>query len=253
MALQDEREAPALRLPAEIEACLFDLDGVLTATAEVHAHAWKATFDELLRQRADTAGEPFRPFDEADYQAYVDGRHRSDGVRAFLASRGLELPEGDADDGPDAETVAGVGRRKNEAFLALLRERGVESYPGSVRFARAVRERGLRTAVVSASHNCVAVLRAAGIEDLFDVRVDGVTLDTEGLRGKPAPDSFLAAARKLDVEPERAAVFEDARSGVAAGRAGGFGLVVGVDRVGQAELLRADGADTVVADLEELL
>jgi beta-phosphoglucomutase family hydrolase len=241
-------------LPEQIDACLFDLDGVLTSTAKVHARAWKAIFDEFLRRRAEETGEPFRPFDETvDYQRYVDGRHRSDGVRSFLASRGIELPGGHPEDSPSLDTVAGLGNRKNGRLLALLDELGVEAYPGSVRFVRAVRERGLKTAVVSASHNCRQVLRAAGIEELFDTRVDGTTLDSEGLAGKPEPDSYLAAARRLAVEPSRTAVFEDASAGVAAGRAGGFGLVVGVARHGNGETLRAAGAGTVVSDLAELL
>jgi beta-phosphoglucomutase family hydrolase len=248
------RRASGLRLPEGIEACLFDLDGILTTTVKLHAEAWKATFDELLHRRAERRGEDLRPFDErVDYQAYVDGKHRSDGIRSFLGSRGIQLPEGDPRDGPDGDTVVALGNRKNTTFLSLLRERGLDTYPGSVRFARAARAAGLRTAVVSASHNCQAVLQAAGIEDLFEVRVDGLTLDAESLSGKPAPDSFLAAARKLGVEPRHAAVFEDARAGVAAGRAGGFGFVVGVDRGGNAEALSAGGADAVVSDLAELL
>lgn len=241
-------------LPERIEACLFDLDGVLTETAKLHAEAWKATFDEYLRRRAESGGVPFRPFDEVgDYEAYVDGKPRYDGVRSFLASRGIELPEGDPHDSVSVESVAGLGNRKNELVLALIRERGVAPYPGSVRFVRAVREGGLRTAVVSASRNCREVLHAAGIEELFEVRIDGVTLRRRRLSGKPAPDSFLAAAGELGVEPTRAAVFEDAPAGVAAGRAGSFGFVVGIDRVGQAETLRAEGADIVVSDLAELL
>ncbi len=248
------QSASVLRLPEGIEACLFDLDGILTTTVKLHAEAWKATFDELLRRRAERTGEDIPPFDDrVDYQAYVDGKYRSDGVRSFLGSRGIQLPEGDPGDDPDADTVVALGNRKNEMFLSLLRERGIDTYPGSVRFARLACASGLRTAVVSASHNCQAVLQAAGIEDLFEVRVDGLTLDAENLSGKPAPDSFLAAARKLGVEPRHAAVFEDARAGVAAGRAGGFGFVVGVDRGGNAEALAAAGAHTVVSDLAELL
>ncbi len=241
-------------LPAEVQACLFDLDGVLTETARLHVEAWKAMFDDYLRGRAARTGERFRPFDAAaDYEGYVDGKPRYDGVRSFLESRRIELPEGERDDPASAETVAGLGNRKNELLLALLEQRGVEPFPGSVRFVGAVRRRGLRTAVVSASRNCQAVLRAAAIEELFEVRVDGVTLAEEQLRGKPAPDSFLAAARKLGVEPAHAAVFEDAPAGIAAGRAGGFGFVVGVDRRGQGGELQAEGADRVVSDLAELL
>jgi beta-phosphoglucomutase family hydrolase len=248
------RSAPTSLLPLEIEACLFDLDGVLTETATLHAEAWKQMFDAYLRRRAERTGEPFRPFDAAaDYEAYIDGKARSDGVRSFLESRGIDLPAGDPDDPGSTESVAGLGNRKNELLLALISERGVETYPGSVRFVRVVRESGVRAAVVSASQNCRAVLRAAEIEELFEVRVDGVTLADEHLRGKPAPDSFLAAARKLGVEPARAAVFEDAPAGIAAGRAGGFGFLVGVARRGQGEELRAEGAHRVVSDLAELL
>jgi beta-phosphoglucomutase family hydrolase len=241
-------------LPDGIVACLFDLDGVLTQTATVHAAAWKEMFDAFLRERSGQTGEPFRPFEvAADYHAYVDGKLRQDGVRAFLASRGVTLPEGAADDPPTALTVHGLGNRKNDLVLELIRRRGVDVYEGSVRFVEAARDAGLRRAVVSASKNCRAVLVAAGIEHLFEVRVDGIVAAEAGLRGKPAPDTFLAAAEALGVEPARAAVFEDALAGVEAGRAGAFGWVVGVDRVGQAAALRRHGADTVVADLGELL
>jgi beta-phosphoglucomutase family hydrolase len=241
-------------LPDSITACLFDLDGVLTPTAEVHAAAWKELFDAFLRDRSKQTGEQFRPFEIAtDYVAYVDGRLRQDGVRAFLASRGIVLPEGTLDDPPTALTVHGLGRRKNGFFLELLRRRGVEAYEGSVRFVRAARDAGLRRGVVSASRNCREILAAAGLEQLFEVRVDGVVAAERGLRGKPAPDTFLAAATMLGVNPARSAVFEDAVSGVKAGRAGSFGWVVGVDRVGQAEALRRHGADIVVNDLSELL
>ncbi|HZP30240.1 MAG TPA: beta-phosphoglucomutase family hydrolase [Acidimicrobiia bacterium] len=243
---------PHLSLPDRVRACLFDLDGVLTDTASVHAAAWKAMFDEYLAQHA--SGDAARPFDIAtDYRQYVDGKSRADGTRAFLASRGITLPEGGADDPPDADTVHGLGNRKNEMLLEKLRNDGVRVFAGSVRFVRAVREAGLRTAVVSASANTPEVLRAAGITDLFDTRVDGVVAASRHLAGKPAPDTYLAAAELLGVEPAAAGVFEDALAGVEAGRAGGFGYVVGVDRVGQAEGLRAAGADTVVTDLSELL
>jgi beta-phosphoglucomutase family hydrolase len=243
-----------LGLPDPIRACLFDLDGVLTQTAKVHAAAWKQMFDDYLKRRAERTGEPFRPFDdEHDYDEYVDGRPRYDGVRAFLTSRGIELPEGEADDPPSAETIHGLGNRKNEIVLRMIHEHGVEPYQGSVRYARAVGEAGLRRAVVSSSTNAHDVLRAAGIADLFDTVIDGVVAEREHLNGKPAPDTFLAGARALEVEPAAATVFEDALAGVQAGRDGGFGFVVGVDRVGQADALRAHGADVVVSDLAELL
>jgi beta-phosphoglucomutase family hydrolase len=227
---------------------------VLTQTARVHAAAWKEMFDAFLRARAGRASEPFVPFDAlGDYDEYVDGKPRYDGVRSFLASRGIELPEGGPDDPPDAETVSGLGNRKNDLVLELIRRDGVEAYEGSVRYVHAARDAGLRRAVVSASANCQDVLAAAGIEDLFEVRIDGVVAQQEHLAGKPAPDTFLAAARALGVDAQQAAVFEDALAGVEAGRAGGFGLVVGVDRVGQADALRAHGAEIVVSDLSELL
>lgn len=240
-----------LGLPAGITACLFDLDGVLTRTAVVHAAAWKEMFDDFLRQRD---GDGFRPFDPvADYDAYVDGRPRADGVRSFLAARGIELPDGSPDDPPERDTVNGLGNRKNRLVLAKIRTDGVEAYPGSVTFAEAVRAAGLRTAVVSSSANCHDVLVAAGIEKLLDVRVDALVATRLGLAGKPSPDTYLQAARELGADPEQAAVFEDALVGMDAGRAGGFGYVVGVDRVGQAGELRRHGADTVVTDLADLL
>jgi beta-phosphoglucomutase family hydrolase len=242
-----------LKLPPAVQACLFDLDGVLTDTAAVHAVAWTEMFDAFLRARADQSGEPFRPFTQHDYQAYVDGKLRQDGVRAFLRSRGIALSEGDPEDPPTAETVYGVGNRKNELLLDLIEQRGVERYDGSVRFVEAARAGGLRCAVVSASKNCAAILAAAGIDNLFDARVDGVVAAERGLRGKPAPDTFLAAAEMLGVEPAHCAVFEDAIAGVEAGQAGAFGWVVGVDRVGHADDLRRHGADHVVRDLSELL
>ncbi|MFE2579235.1 beta-phosphoglucomutase family hydrolase [Streptomyces sp. NPDC059378] len=239
-----------LGLPEDIMACLFDLDGVVTKTAVVHAAAWKETFDAFLRERE---GERFRPFDAgADYAAYVDGRPRADGVRTFLASRGIELPDGTADDPPDAGTVHGLGNRKNDLVLEKIRTQGVEAYDGTLRYIDAVRARGLRTAIVSSSANTLDVLRAIGAEHLFDVRVDGVVAAERKLPGKPHPDTFLAAAHDLGVPPARAAVFEDALAGTDAGRAGHFGYVVGVDRSGQADALRAHGADVVVQDLAEL-
>ncbi|MBV8950849.1 MAG: beta-phosphoglucomutase family hydrolase [Actinobacteria bacterium] len=243
-----------LGLPDPIRACLFDLDGVLTDTAKIHAAAWKAMFDQYLQERSRRTGEQFVPFDPvADYDRYVDGKPRADGTRAFLESRHITLPEGTPDDPPDAETIQGLGKRKNDIVLRMIRERGVQPYEGSVRYVRAVRDAGFRRAVVSSSTNCHDVLVAAGIEDLFDARIDGVVAERDHLHGKPAPDTFLAGARALGVEPGEAAVFEDALAGVAAGRAGHFGFVVGVDRVGQADALRAHGADVVVRDLAELL
>lgn len=238
-----------LGLPDDILACLFDLDGVVTKTAVVHAAAWRETFDAFLRERG---GDAFRPFTDADYDEYVDGRPRADGVRTFLVSRGIGLPEGKHDDPPDARTVHGLGNRKNELLLAKIRAEGVEAYDGTLRYLAAVRARGLRTAIVSSSANCRDVLRSIGAEDLFDVRIDGVVAAERGLPGKPEPDTFLAAARDLGVEPSRAAVFEDALAGMDAGRAGHFGYVVGVDRVGQTDALYAHGADRVVTDLAEL-
>ena len=244
----------ALGLPGAIRACLFDLDGVLTETATLHAKAWRQMFDGFLSARARASGQPFVPFDIVrDYDQYVDGKPREDGVRSFLASRGIGLPEGTADDPETADTVHGLGRRKNGIFLALMREQGVEAYPGSVRYVRAVKDAGLRTAVVSSSENCHETLVAAGIADLFDVRIDGVVAVERRLAGKPAPDTYLAAARALGATPAQAAVFEDALAGVAAGHAGRFGFVVGVDRVGQADELRRHGADVVVTDLAALL
>jgi beta-phosphoglucomutase family hydrolase len=243
-----------LGLPAGIRACLFDLDGVLTPTAAVHAAAWKETFDDFLRQRAARTGEEFRPFDPvADYDVYVDGKPRADGTRSFLESRQITLPEGHPDDPPDQETIQGLSARKDEAFTRRLHRGEIKPYEGSVRYLRAVRDAGLRRAVVSASKHCAEVLRAAGIDDLIEERVDGVVAEQEGLRGKPAPDTYLYAARLLGVEAAAAAVFEDALAGVTAGRAGGFGYVVGVDRTGEADALRAHGADIVVKDLAELL
>ena len=245
---------PRLGLPDGISACLFDLDGVLTQTAKIHAKAWKQMFDEFLREWAERTGEPFHPFDRpTDYDEYVDGKPRLDGVRSFLESRGIELPLGSPSDPPEAETVHALGTRKNEIVLALIREQGVEAYEGSVRFVEAVRDHDLRRAVVSASTNCRDVLAGARIEHLFEVRIDGIVAEREGLAGKPAPDTFLAGARALGVQPPQAAVFEDAQAGVEAGRAGRFGWVVGVDRTGQAEALRRRGADVVVQDLSELL
>lgn len=243
-----------LGLPSGIRACLFDLDGVLTKTATVHAAAWKEMFDELLRSRAAATGGDFVPFDPVrDYEEYIDGRLRYDGVRTFLAARGIDLPEGHPNDPPGADTVCGLGNRKNELVVSLIRSRGVETYPGAVQYVSAVRDARLHRAVVSASKNCRDILVAAGIEGLFEAVVDGVVAEREQLRGKPAPDTFLAAAKTLGVRPADAAVFEDALAGVEAGRAGRFGVVVGVDSSGHGAALREHGADVVVSDLADLL
>ena len=243
-----------LGLPDSVRACLFDLDGVLTQTAAVHAAAWKEMFDAYLRERSERTGELFMAFEPvADYDTYVDGKPRADGTRSFLQSRGIALPEGSADDKTEAETVHGLGNRKNEIVLRRLREAGVAVFPGSLRYLRATGAAGLRRAVVSSSTNTHAVLVAAGIVDDFDACIDGLIAERDGLKGKPGPDTYLAAARALDVAPAQAAVFEDALAGVEAGRAGGFGFVVGVDRVGQRAALRELGADIVVNDLADLL
>ncbi|MFJ6718578.1 MULTISPECIES: HAD family phosphatase [unclassified Streptomyces] len=240
-----------LGLPEEIQACLFDLDGVVTKTAVVHAAAWKETFDAFLRERE---GDGFRPFDPvADYDEYVDGRPRADGVRTFLESRGIRLPEGGPDDPPDARTVNGVGNRKNQLVLKKIHDEGVEAYDGTLRYIETARAGGLKTAIVSSSANARDVLHSIGAEHLFDVRVDGVVAAERELPGKPHPDTFLSAARDLGVDAEHAAVYEDALAGMDAGRSGGFGFVVGVDRVGQRDALYAHGADVVVKDLAELL
>ncbi len=241
-------------LPEQIAACLFDMDGVLTRTATVHAKAWAEAFDALLQRRAEAGGPAFVAFDPvADYTAHVDGKPREDGVRDFLASRSIELPEGSPEDPPTAETVRGVGNAKNAKLLEVLERDGVEVFEGSVRFLHAALDAGLRTAVVSSSANTVAALTSAGLLDLMEERVDGTTIAAEGLKGKPAPDTFLLAAERLGLEPSACAVIEDALAGVAAGRAGNFGWVIGVDRAGQREALLRDGADVVVDDLAELL
>jgi beta-phosphoglucomutase family hydrolase len=243
-----------LGLPNVVRAGLFDLDGVLTRTATVHAAAWKEMFDEFLRQRAERTGEPFVPFDPvADYARYVDGKPRLAGTRAFLAARGISLPEGRPADPPETLTVHGLSNRKNDLVSRRLSEGHVEVFDGSVRYVRAARDAGLHTAVVSSSANTAQVLDAAGIADLFDARIDGLVAQQRGLAGKPAPDTFLAAAQVLGVGPGQAAVFEDSLAGVQAGRAGGFAFVVGVDRADQAAALYEHGADVVVCDLAELL
>lgn len=238
----------------QYDAVLFDLDGVLTDTAALHARAWKTMFDEYLRERSERLGEPFEPFTlEKDYTMWVDGKPRYDGVRSFLQARGITLPEGTPADDPGRETVCGLGNRKNDLVNQLLDDEGVFAYEGSVRLVHQLRDRGIRLAVVSSSRNCAAVLDAAGLIDFFDARVDGVVAAERGLAGKPAPDTFLSAAADLDADPERAVVVEDAISGVQAGRAGGFGLVVGVDRAGNPGALRDNGADVVVSDLGDLV
>jgi beta-phosphoglucomutase family hydrolase len=240
-----------LGLPDHVRGFLFDMDGVLTRTASVHAAAWKQMFDQFLEQYQ---GKEFVPFDDrTDYERYVDGRTRVDGTRAFLRSRGIDLPEGELDDPPGRPTVQGLANRKNQILLQRLQEDGVAVFDDAVRYVHAVADAGFRRAVVSASANTAQVLEAAGLADLFDARVDGIVAVERGMAGKPAPDMFLAAAQMLDVAPGAAAVFEDALAGVEAGRAGGFAVVVGVDRVGQAEELRKHGADLVVDDLTKLL
>jgi beta-phosphoglucomutase family hydrolase len=246
--------SPGLGLPEKVHACLFDLDGVLTDTASVHTKAWKAMFDAFLQERAERTGEKFVPFDPVtDYRQYVDGKKREDGIRSFLHSRKIELPDGSPTDPDDADTVYGLGNRKNAMFQNVLHNDGVTVFGGSRRYLEAVSAAGVGIAVVSASANAHDVLEIAGLNPLIQKRVDGITLREEHIAGKPAPDSFLRAAQLLGVSPDAAAVFEDALSGVAAGRAGNFGYVVGVDRVGQADDLRRSGADVVVTDLGDLL
>ncbi|MGO9385360.1 MAG: beta-phosphoglucomutase family hydrolase [Mycobacterium sp.] len=243
-----------LGLPEKVRACLFDLDGVLTDTASVHTKAWKVMFDAYLSDRAKRTGEKFVPFDAAaDYRTYVDGKKREDGVRSFLRSRGIDLPDGSPDDPDSAETIYGLGNRKNEMFQKILHDDGVEVFDGSRRYLEAVSDAGLGVAVVSSSANTRDVLEITGLDRFVQQRVDGITLREENIAGKPAPDSYLRGAQLLGVGPDAAAVFEDALSGVQAGRAGNFGFVVGVDRVGQAEDLRRNGADVVVTDLADLL
>jgi beta-phosphoglucomutase family hydrolase len=245
-----------LGLPDHVTACLFDLDGVLTDTASVHDKAWTETFDEFLQARAKSTGEKYVPFDpEKDYDKYVDGLPRPDGVRTFLHSRGIELPEGKPDDPPDAQTVNGLGNRKNVAVLRHIKQDGVKVFEGSRRYLQAAKDAGLRRIVVSSSANTAAVLEVTGLGKFIEGRIDGVTIVTDHLKGKPAPDTFLAGARCAGVEPSAAAVFEDALAGVEAGRAGKFGWVVGVNRLDatHGKQLKEHGADAVVTDLSELL
>jgi beta-phosphoglucomutase family hydrolase len=243
-----------LGLPEAITACLFDMDGVITQTAKVHDAAWKEMFDAFLRDWSASHDQPFVPFDPvADYEQYVDGKPRLEGTASFLESRGIELPMGEESDPPGKPTIWGLSNKKNDLIQQVIERDGVQAYEGSVRYVNAAREAGLRTAIVSSSANTEAVLKAAGVESLFEVRVDHQVAEAAKLRGKPAPDTFLEAARLLGVEAANATVYEDALAGVAAGRAGKFGFVVGVDRVGQANELHAYGADVVVKDLAELL
>ena len=236
------------------DAVLFDLDGVITNTAKLHATCWKQMLDEYLEKRARGRGEAFRPFDLAtDYRLYLDGKPRFDGVRDFLASRGIKLPEGTSDDPPEAETVRGLGNRKNELVSDAIERIGVEAYQGSVQFIDQLRRGEFKIALVTSSENCAAVLKAAKLESLFDVRVDGHMVETQDLAGKPAPDTFLMAAKLLGVEPRRGVVVEDAISGVQAGCNGNFGLVIGVARKGNADELTQHGANVVVNDLSELI
>ncbi len=248
MTAEGQIAPPEIRTD-RLDAVIFDLDGVITDTASVHRAAWKRMFDQWLAERTRAEGEDCRPFSDDDYLLYVDGKPRYDGVASFLASRGISLARGDPGDSPTAETVCGLGNRKDELFLALLRERGVIAFPTSIELLQRLRANGSRTAIISASRNCAGVLDAAGIAQLFDAKVDGVDADALGLRGKPDPAVFLEAARRLGVEPGRAAVVEDALAGVEAGRRGRFGLVIGIDRVGHGEELRERGADVVVGDL----
>ncbi len=236
------------------EAVLFDLDGVLTATARLHAASWKRMFDDYLRNRASARGEPFRPFDmPGDYARFVDGRPRYDGVRTFLASRGMVLDDGAPEDPAGLETVCGLGNRKNALFSELLAGEGVAVYGGSLAVVRHLLRHGVRCAVVSSSRSCEAILDKAGLADLFELRVDGQVAARQGLAGKPAPDTFAYAARVLGVAPPRAVVVEDAIAGVEAGRAGGFGLVIAIDRTGESVALAKAGADHVVTDLGDTL
>jgi beta-phosphoglucomutase family hydrolase len=236
------------------DAVLFDLDGVITDTASLHAACWKQMFDEYLQKRATQKGEAFRPFDlAADYRLYVDGKPRFDGVRDFLTSRSIQLPEGSPDDPPQAETVGGLGNRKNDLINEVIRDVGVEPYEGSVKLIHQLRDQGFKIAVVTSSQNCTVVLKAAKLDACFEVRVDGNTIEAQQLAGKPAPDTFLAAAKLLGAEPARTVVIEDAISGVRAGANGNFGLVIGVARKGNAEELQQNGAHLVVNDLGDLV
>jgi len=236
------------------DAVLLDLDGVITDTASIHAACWKQMFDEYLQQRATHRGETFRPFDiSTDYRLYVDGKPRFDGVRDFLTSRNIQLPEGSPEDPPQAETVGGLGNRKNDLVNKIIEDKGVEPYEGSVKLLHQLRSQGFKLAIVTSSQNCTVVLKATNLDHFFDVQVDGNTVHAQHLAGKPAPDTFLMGAKLLGIDPARAIVIEDAISGVEAGRAGNFGLVIGVARKGNADELRCHGAHLVVNDLKELV
>jgi beta-phosphoglucomutase family hydrolase len=238
----------------QYDAVLLDLDGVITDTANLHAACWQQVFDEYLQKRAKRRGEKFRPFDPiTDYQLYVDGKPRFDGVRAFLTSRGVRLPEGSPDDPPRAETVGGLGNRKNELINKVIEDIGIKPYVGSVKLIHQLRDRGFKIAVVTSSQHCTAVLKAAKLDAFFEVKVDGDMIHTQRLAGKPAPDTFLMAAKLLGVEPARTVVVEDAISGVEAAHSGHFGLVIGVARKGNAGELQHHGAHLVVNDLGELV
>jgi beta-phosphoglucomutase family hydrolase len=240
--------------PDRFDAVLFDLDGVLTATAKLHARAWKEAFDQFLKKRAEKTSGDFKPFDlKQDYEDYVDGKPRYDGVESFLESRNIKLPHGDPDDPPDKETVCGLGNKKDDRFNQIMKDEGVELYQGTITWIHQLRQAGIKIAVVSSSKHCKIIIESAGIADLFDARVDGNVTDDLKLKGKPAPDTYLKAAEMLGAQPPRAVVVEDALSGVEAGRNGGFGLVIGVDRKDDAEALRAHGADIVVQDLQEMV
>ena len=234
------------------DAVVFDMDGVITDTATVHAAAWKRMFDRFLGAWSSERSTTQAPFDESDYLKYVDGKQRDDGVASFLASRGIELPRGLATDPPDRDSIWGLANRKNRDFHRALAQQGVRAFPSSVAFVQRLQRAGIGTAIISASRNCQHVLEAAGIGDLFEVRVDGVESERLSLPGKPSPAVFIEAARRLGARPERTVVVEDAIAGVEAGRAGGFALVIGVDRTGQGHELKAQGADVVVHDLSEL-
>jgi beta-phosphoglucomutase family hydrolase len=240
--------------PDHFDAVLFDLDGVLTATAKLHARAWKEAFDQFLKKRAEKTGGDFQPFDlKQDYEDYVDGKPRYDGVESFLVSRNIKLPHGESDDPPDTETVCGLGNKKDALFNQIMKDEGVELFQGTITWIRQLRQAGIKIAVVSSSKHCKIIIESAGIADLFDARVDGNVTDDLKLKGKPAPDTYLKAAEMLGAQPQRAVVVEDALAGVESGRNGGFGLVIGVDRKDDAEALRAHGANLVVQDLQEMV